>query len=289
MKHNKYKNVGVIYEALCTAVLKEVGESNNKKAKMYMSLVKKYFINEGDLQRAWKVYNQLLYSETVNYFYADRFVGYLLKEYKSIDQKSISKSIDSLFEDVSKFSNKKNLMKTKTPNYKLFASFNILAEQDDVTSSEKITCERTLSEHLIDNKEAIRIRDSKTVREVIPEHVEIDSETKQLADVLAINIFKERYNNKLNEDQKELLVKYITSSNNKSFDRWIKNKSQSLIEDIDVFVNTNFKSVDTETREKLYLVSEKLKNMTSQKTISEQDLTTMLLSLQIKDYVTMFS
>jgi len=289
MKHNKYKNVGVIYEALCTAVLKEVGEGNNKKAKMYMSLVKKYFMNESTLQKAWKVYNQLLYSEAVNYFYADRFLGYLVKEYNSIDKNSIDHCVKSLFEDVSSFSNKKNLMKTKTPNYRLFASFNILAEQDDITSSERITCERTLSEHLIDNKEATRIRDSKTVREVIPEQEEIDSETKQLADVLAINIFKERYNNKLNEDQKDLLVKYITSSNQRSFDKWMKNKSQKVIEEIDTFVTSNYSSVDTETREKLYLVSEKLKNLTSQRTIREQDLTTMLLSLQIKDYVTMFS
>jgi len=106
---------------------------------------------------------------------------------------------------------------------------------------------------------------------------------------LAINIFKERYNNKLNEDQKDLLVKYITSSNQKSFDKWMKNKSQKVIEEIDTFVTSNYSSVDTETREKLYLVSEKLKNLTSQRTIREQDLTTMLLSLQIKDYVTMFS
>jgi len=285
MKHNKYKNIGVIYEALCTAVLKEVGEGNNNKAKMYMSLIKKYFMNDNALQEVWAVYNQLLYNETVNYFYADRFLTYLIQEYNSVDKKSLNNIIKNLFEDVSKFSSKKDLMKARTPNYKLFASFNILAENTFSQSSERIQCERVIAEHLIDNQEADKLRTQKQVF-TLSEENGVDVETRKLADILALKSFEEKYKYVLNEDQKEMLIKYITSTSDSSFNRWAGKRVKNILEGLENFEHY---SLNAETREKLYLVSEKLKNLTTKKSIvSENDLQTVLLCLKIKDSLKLF-
>lgn len=287
MKHNKYKNVGVIYEALCSAVLKEVSNNNNSKAKKFMSIINKYFLSETTLQKSWQVYHQLLYNETVNYFYADRFINLLVKENNMIDGEKLSIDINNLFSEVSSFANKKELMKTKTPNYKLFASFNMLSENNNLNSTEKISCRTVLSEHLVDNKEADRLRDSYATYKINNnDDIDdtIDETTKRLAEVVAINTFKDRYNNSLNEEQKDFLIHYITK-NDGSFNKLIKNKATKIIKDINESVSND---INSETKEKIYLVCEKLKNITSKRRVDEQDLTTILMSLKIKDYTKLF-
>ena len=285
MKHNKYKNVGVIYEALCTAVLREVSENNNSKAKKFMSVINKYFISEGPIQKSWSTYHQLLYNETVTHFYADRFVNLLVNENRAVDKKELDCEINNLFKEISSFSNKKDFMKVKTPNYKLFASFNILSEQTSIKSIHEIACRQTLSEHLMDNKEAKRLRDNFTIQNIDNnDNEEVDQTTKRLSEVIAINTFKERYNNYLNEEQKELLIKYITK-NESNFNKVVHRKAKEIIREAQTVTSND---IDAETREKLYLVCEKLKNLTSKRNIDDNDLSTMLLSLKIKDYTKLF-
>jgi hypothetical protein len=268
MKHNKYENVGVLYETLCTAVLKEISENNNDKAKKFMTVLSNYFMTESEVQKAWSVYHQLLYNEAINYFYADRFLTSLLKEYKEINNKKIKKEISNIYEEVSAFSNVNNLMNIKTPNYKLFASFKTLVEGKNMNSSQKTSCETTIAEHLVNNKEASRIE-----------------QTNKLAETLAIKSFEQKYKNSLNEDQKDFLVKYMTSNNENNFSKWINKRVNRTIKEINEF---NTDNINTETREKLYLVSEKLSNFTSKRKIEESDLVTILLSLKIKDSLNLF-
>lgn len=285
MKHNKYKNVGVIYEALCTAVLREVSENNNCKAKKFMSVINKYFISEGAIQKSWSTYHQLLYNETVTHFYADRFINLLVNENRAVDKKELDREINNLFKEISSFSNKKDFMKVKTPNYKLFASFNILSEQASIKSIHEIACRQTLSEHLMDNKEAKRLRDNFAIQNIDnSDNEEVDQTTKRLSEVIAINTFKERYNNYLNEEQKELLIKYITKNKN-NFNKVVHRKAKEVIKEVQTVTSND---IDAETREKLYLVCEKLKNLTSKRNIDDNDLSTMLLSLKIKDYTKLF-
>lgn len=287
MKHNKYKNVGVIYEALCTAVLREVSENNNSKAKKFMSIINKYFLSEGAIQKSWSTYHQLLYNETVTHFYADRFINLLVNENRAVDKEELDGEINNLFKEISSFSNKKDFMKVKTPNYKLFASFNILSEKASVKPIHEIACRQTLSEHLMDNKEAKRLRDNFAIQNIDDnngDNEEVDQTTKRLSEVIAINTFKERYNNYLNEEQKDLLIKYITKNGN-NFNKVVHRKAKEVIKEVQTVTSND---IDTETREKLYLVCEKLKNLTSKRNIDDNDLSTMLLSLKIKDYTKLF-
>jgi hypothetical protein len=283
MKHNKYENVGVLYETLCTAVLKEISENNNDKAKKFMTVLSNYFMTESEVQKAWGVYHQLLYNEAINYFYADRFLNSLLKEYKEVNNKRLKKEINSIYEEVSAFCNVKNLMNIKTPNYKLFASFKTLIEGKNMNASQKTSCETTIAEHLVNNKEASRIEESKKLYDI--KISEVDHQTNKLAETLAIKSFEQKYKNSLNEDQKDFLVKYMTSNNENNFSNWINKRVNRTIKEINDF---NTDNINTETREKLYLVSEKLSNFTSKRKIEESDLVTILLSLKIKDSLNLF-
>ena len=77
----------------------------------------------------------------------------------------------------------------------------------------------------------------------------------------------------------------MTSNNENNFSNWINKRVNRTIKEINDF---NTDNINTETREKLYLVSEKLSNFTSKRKIEESDLVTILLSLKIKDSLNLF-
>ena len=285
MKHNKYENVGVLYEALCTAVLKEISNNNNDKAKNIMEIITKYFISESSIQKTWSVYHQLLYSESINYFYANRFINSLIKEYRNINKQDLYEDMNNLYEDISKFYSVKNIMNIKTPNYRLFASFKTLAEQGNrLKTTDKISCETMIAEHLVENKESKRIKESK---EIFSDQIsDFDYQTNKLAETIAIKKFEEKYRNSLNEDQKEFLVKYISSSDNNNFNNWLKKRIKNVVNEIKSFNDTN---INTEIKEKLYLVSEKLDNFTKKEDIKDKDLVTVLMSLKLRDSLNLFN
>ena len=160
MKHKKQRNVGILFEVLNHAVLNEISKSHDKTAKAIFKVIKKHFMGETQISKAYKIYSQLLYSEARNPYYASRFFSNLMKEYRShVEAAALYKENTQLLEDISKVCDRKKIMKISVPNYKLFASFNILVNEDNIryggqylSSRDRMICEENVYEHLIDNK-----------------------------------------------------------------------------------------------------------------------------------------
>ena len=133
MKHKKQRNVGILFEVLNHAVLNEISKSHDKTAKAIFKVIKKHFMSETQVSKAYKIYSQLLYSEARNPYYATRFFSNLMKEYHSnVDTAALYRENTQLLEDVSNVCDRKRIMKISVPNYKLFASFNILVNEDNI-------------------------------------------------------------------------------------------------------------------------------------------------------------
>ena len=117
MKHKKQRNVGVLFEVLNHAVLNEISKSHDKTAKAIFKVIKKHFMSETQVSKAYKIYSQLLYSEARNPYYATRFFSNLMKEYHSnVDTASLYRENTQLLEDISKVCDRKRIMKISVPN-----------------------------------------------------------------------------------------------------------------------------------------------------------------------------
>ena len=93
-----------------------------------------------EISKAYKIYSQFLYSEARNYYFASKFVENLKKEYsKTIDRTKLDTEISVLMEKVSHCTNKKEMLKTKVPNYKTLASFYIKLHDGDQYLSSRET------------------------------------------------------------------------------------------------------------------------------------------------------
>ena len=95
MKHSKQRNVGIIFEILNHAVLNEISKGHHKSGAAIFSLIKKHFMTETEISKAYRVYSQLLYSEARNPYYATRFFSNLVKEY----DKTVNDMMGNLIKD----------------------------------------------------------------------------------------------------------------------------------------------------------------------------------------------
>ena len=290
MKHKKQRNVGVLFEILNHAVLNEISKGHDKTAKAIFKVIKKHFMGETQISKAYKIYSQLLYSEARNPYYASRFFSNLMKEYRShVEAAALYKENTQLLEDISKVCDRKKIMKISVPNYKLFASFNILVNEDEIryggqylNSRDRMICEENVYEHLIDNKEAKRIREANAHHDN-KSHDKI--QTEKLALGIALKNFDKKYGKLLTTEQKDCLVKYYTTKDERNFSTWMKKRIDNILDE----VADKKGNVDNDKiRDKIDLVEEKLRGIAKEETVSTTSLKDILLSLEMKDNLKLF-
>ena len=290
MKHSKHRNVGILFEILNHAVLNEISKGHSKTASGIFSVIKKNFMAETQISKAYRIYSQLLYSEARNPYYATRFFNNLVKEYnQKVEDNKLYKENTQLLEDISKVCNRKQIMKVSVPNYKLYASFNILINEGNVnhggqylSSRDRMTCEQNIFEHLVENPEAKRIKEANNHHTDKPKE---QIQTEQLALGIALKNFDKKYGKLLTSEQKDCLVKYYTTKDERNFSTWIKKRIGNILDEVAVKKN----KVDNEKiKEKIELVEEKLRGIAKEEMDSTTSLKDILLSLEMKDNLKLF-
>ena len=288
MKHNKQKNVGVLFEVLNHAVLDEVAQNNIPKAQKLFSLLRENFVKTTEISKAYKVYSQFLYSEARNVYFASKFVENLKKEYnKSVSHKKLQVELRTLMENIANVTDKKKLLKTSIPNYKTLASFHVKLHEHDqyLTSRETLAIDQNLFEHLIENQEAKRVRDRRGQFDNISRKSLEEVQTGKLSLILAIQKFDEAYKHLLTKEQKDYLIKYYTSSDSADFKDWICKKVDALLDEVS---DKSMTIEDKDIKRKIELVTEKLNGIAEQPSVTTGNLRDILLSIEMKDKLKLF-
>ena len=290
MKHSKHRNVGILFEILNHAVLNEISKGHNKTAAGIFSVIKKYFMTETQVSKAYRVYSQLLYSEARNPYYATRFYSNLVKEYaQTVDEQKLYNENTKLLDEISKVCDRKQIMKVSVPNYKLYASFNILVNEGNInmggqylTTRDRSSCEQNIFEHLVNNTEAKRIKEANDHHTDKPTE---QLQTETLALGIALKNFDNKYGKLLTTEQKDCLVKYYTTKDERNFSNWMKKRIDNILDEVAVKKD----KVDNEKiKEKIELVEEKLRGISKENTLSTTNLKDVLLSLEMKDNLKLF-
>ena len=288
MKHNKQKNVGVLFEVLNHAVLTQVASNNIPKAQKIFSLLRENFVRSTEISKAYKIYSQFLYSEARNVYFASRFIENLIKEYnRTVMPRKLEAELGTLMEQIAKVANKKELLKTQIPNYKTLASFYIKLHEDGqyITSRDRLALDENLFDHLIENQEARRVRERrgdfdnpslKSLEEI---------QTGKLSLILAIQKFDDAYKHLLTTEQKDYLVKYYTSADSAEFKSWVCKKVDALLDEV---AHKSMAVEDKDIKRKIELVTEKLQGITEQPSVTTSHLKDILLSVEMKDKLKLF-
>ena len=247
-------------------------------------------MTETQVSKAYRIYSQLLYSEARNPYYAARFYGNLVKEYaQTVDEQKLYNENTKLLDEISKVCDRKQIMKVSVPNYKLYASFNILINEGNIntggqylTTRDRSSCEQNIFEHLVENTEAKRIKEANAHHTEKPKE---QLQTETLALGIALKNFDNKYGKLLTTEQKDCLVKYYTTKDERNFSNWMKKRIDNILDEVAVKKD---KVDNAKIKEKIELVEEKLRGISKENTLSTTNLKDVLLSLEMKDNLKLF-
>jgi hypothetical protein len=236
IKHNKYKNTGILFELLVRKITADTLSSGNSKA---ASLVKKYF-TKSELANENKLYQTINQSISLSEGKAESVLSTVLDLSRKLDKEALSKEKYNLIREIKENFDMNDFFGAKIKNYKLLASTYVLLESHNnkkfANPESIITSKITILEHITSNPDT-----KMSLSPLVEELMSLDKGTR----ALTYKIMLEKYNTKfdgLSKEQKEVLKEYINSATD----------APKLKE----FLNSKFKSISITLKENVDKIEE---------------------------------
>lgn len=194
LRHNKKRNTAFVYEALVREMTKSAIKNDKNKLNKIKKIIKEHFSRDSALKKELVLYKTIYETSGMKKELAEKMIIEAKLAYSRLDKSKIFKEQSSLIRVINR-SLSSDVFSNFVPNYKNLASLYSIFN-DSVDVKEKIILEEKVLESLV--------RDTNNLKE---EKDPIDN----LVYKSFVKRFNEKYQNKLNEGQKTLLTKYVTS------------------------------------------------------------------------------
>jgi hypothetical protein len=188
VKHNKKRNVGIIYELLLNYISTNIIEGNNFEAKKASKIVERHFKKGTELYKEFKLFNALANSEVKN----THVVASILNEAKN----AVRNNIDS-----AKLEKEKSILIKNIKNYRELGTIQT-AINEWKSNSNDLTKMALLESKIVD-KMLSEDKNTDNFKNIDVDH------TDRLVYKIMIEKFNNQYKNSLNIDQKEIIKNYV--------------------------------------------------------------------------------
>jgi hypothetical protein len=194
LKHNKKRNTAFVYEALIRELTKSVVKNNKHKQNKIVSIMKEHFAQGTELSKELDVYKSIYETKDIEKRIAEKIIVEAKEKYSGLNKGSIFKEQSALINKINKTLSK-NIFNNFIPNYKNIATVYSIF-QETLPIKDRVLLEENIVEQMSASVQA-RQEEQQPMDNIIYSTF--------------VNKFNDEYSNKLNENQKELLTKYISS------------------------------------------------------------------------------
>lgn len=211
-KHNKKRNIGLVYEFLNRWITSCILENNDLEIVKTKNILEKHFDKNSELFKELKLFKSLNETKELNRESSKELIEKIKKYNKNINESRLELEKTALIHEINKKIGKSNLFDQQIDEYKTFATIQIAL--NTWRSSDKILEENISEIHLIEEQ---LIENLQSPKKIISN--EDDSSlfmTNEDVDNLVVNLLSEKINNKysniLNEKQREILGYYASDN-----------------------------------------------------------------------------
>jgi hypothetical protein len=274
IKHNKYKNTGILFELLLRQV---TSDTISGKDSASLPLIKKYF-SKSELAKEYKLYQTLTANKTISEGKAESLINTTLEIHSRLNRTALRKEKYNLIKEIKQHYNLEEFFKAKVNNYKQHAAVYTLMEAystlEFVDPSNVIDNKVTLLEHITRkevNKEEVKDR-------VMEEYSAMDKSTRILAYKMLIEKFNEKYGD-LTSDQKLVLKEFINNvSSTTKLKDFVNNNIDGIKKQLIKLVE---KVEDNTIKIKINEVVNLIKPLDKNQSVKDDDIITLLTYHQL--------
>jgi len=212
-KHNKKRNVGIIYELLIQYITNSIIEGDRRSAKKATQIIEKRFAKNTELYKEFRLFKALANS-TVN---DTHVVASILAEAKraarNINSEKLNKEKSRLIRDINYILEKQDFFYQSVPNYRNLGAIQIALNEwrkDSPDLGILIEFEKKVGENLLSEKPSQNIEKMKN---------ELDASQ---SDKLVLKIMTEKINQKyahLTKEERDIISHYAFYSSQENTDK----------------------------------------------------------------------
>jgi hypothetical protein len=269
LKHNKFKNTGILFELLTRQITADVMSNKDSAA---VGIVKKYF-SRGEIGKEYKLYQALTKATSLSESKAESIINSTIRLAERINRTALRKEKYNLIKEIKATYDLEEFFKAKIHNYKAHASiYNLIEAQ--------VTSEFIDPSFVVDNKVTLLefltkqdIDKDKIENQVMAEYAGQDKATRSLISKIMIEKFNEKYSNLLPE-QRDVLRTYINNISNTVSLREYVNKSFDFVKTSLAELKT--KVSDQRTQIKLNELASIIKPLDKNESVKDEDILNLL-------------
>jgi len=263
-KHNKKRNVALIYEQLIRYISKSLVEGNHDKARVAMGIVKEHFSKGTHLYKEFRLFNAVLRTTVTDTRLADRILAEARDAAKKHDSVALDKEKSRLIASINKRLDESNFFDMKIPEYKDLATFQTLLNEWRKGESSNIATVVQFEE---------KARNILMTEKNLPELLKTES-----VNGVTVRIMKEKVAKKLGNDLSESQLKLVMSSVKKNDVVTVRLMHETKVSALRVLEKFALENTNQVLAEKIRPVIESIKSLDSKDTCDENIARHLLLS-----------
>ena len=276
IKHNKIKNVGVLFELLTRQITNDtINGIDNSPA---IRIIKEFFNKNTYLLKEYNLYKALQHQKYKKESRADRFIDVVIKEHAKLPSVKIKREKYSLIREIKKTYNLDDFFKSHVSNYKLNASIYNILEAKNINTIQNPTVSMKsrlfITEHILESGGGATTAENTVIKEY-------SKQDKDLR-LLSYKILLEKFNSKYGEltlKQKSLLKEYINNiSNTSTLKKYIVTEIATVNRALTILTK---KVKDSVVKIKLEEVKQQLNLITKDSKVKDKHLVSLLRSYNL--------
>ncbi len=215
LKHSKFRNTGILFELLTKQITTDILSGKDKSEAR--DILFRYFKENTELGKEWRLYNFLLNEKVKDEFHADRFLTIIVEQRKKLQNNKLAEQKFNLIKEMKELYPIDQFLKAGVKNYKIFASIykifeNSISNESKFDVKEIYQAKNCIVENISDKPQ----KTSTEADELIKFYQQQNEDIRILSYKLLIDGINKKYSS-LNEEQKMVLREYINNVSNTNF------------------------------------------------------------------------
>lgn len=270
IKHNKFRNTGLIYELLVKQITADTLAGKESPA---VKILRKFYTGSSFLVKEFKLYDYILKNKGISQNKAESILSSIVDISRKLDQSSLRNQKYELVKEIKNHYSVEEFFSIKVRDYKPLAALYCLLEAQNnnelVDPNIFVNNKVTILEHLTSNEQ-----DKDEVKDTLVEdYSKYDKDLKLLTYKILLEKFNTKYDNLLSE-QKNVLREFITSINSTVK---LRNSVNERIEQIRTEITAATAKVDNEVvRIKLNEVLKGIKLLSNKERVDDNVLINLM-------------